>query len=180
MRGYPIMARYILQLASRHHPHYVPAATYYGTSRIGNRDLVGYGINSSAVYLDKEMLPMPAIRFKENTPDVVALREKEKGDWKKLSLEEKKQLYRASFCLTYAEMGAPTGKWKQVIGMLCVGISVSLWISIFMKQFVLPPLPDSFLPENMEFQLNRMIDLRVNPIDGLTSKWDYENMKWKD
>lgn len=30
------------------------------------------------------------VRFRENTPDIAALHDKEKGDWKKLTLEEKK------------------------------------------------------------------------------------------
>lgn len=57
----------------------------------GNRDIVGPGYNNMASYIDHPMNPCPAIRFKENTADVAALRQKEKGDWKKLSLEEKKQ-----------------------------------------------------------------------------------------
>lgn len=40
--------------------------------------------------MDRPEYPAPAIRFKENTADVMALREKEKGDWKNLSLEDKK------------------------------------------------------------------------------------------
>ena len=56
----------------------------------GNRDIVGYGWNGNPVYGDREEYPFPAIRFKENTPDVLALREKEKGDWKALSKEDKK------------------------------------------------------------------------------------------
>ena len=35
--------------------------------------------------------PFPAIRFGKNTPEIMALREKEKGDWHNLTLEEKKQ-----------------------------------------------------------------------------------------
>lgn len=56
----------------------------------GNRDLVGYGMNGTAQYTDNEDFPFPGIRFKENTTEVLALREKEKGDWHALSLEEKK------------------------------------------------------------------------------------------
>lgn len=33
--------------------------------------------------------------------------------------------------------------------------------------------------ESRQAQLKRMIDLRVDPIDGLSSKWDYENNTWK-
>ncbi|KAI5641202.1 cytochrome c oxidase subunit IV domain-containing protein [Phthorimaea operculella] len=32
--------------------------------------------------------------------------------------------------------------------------------------------------ENQKAQLKRMLDLKVNPIDGLASKWDYENNRW--
>ena len=56
----------------------------------GNRDIVGWGFNGSHSYVDKEEYPCPAVRFRENTPDVMSLREKEKGDWKNLTLEEKK------------------------------------------------------------------------------------------
>ena len=49
--------------------------------------------------------------------EIAGLREKEKGDWKKLAKEEKKVLYRASFCQTLAEVEAPTGEWKSVVGI---------------------------------------------------------------
>lgn len=40
-------------------------------SKIGNRDVVGYGWNGEPIYFDRVDYPMPAIRFKENTPDVL-------------------------------------------------------------------------------------------------------------
>lgn len=40
-------------------------------AKIGNRDVVGYGVNGAANYYDRVDFPMPAIRFKENTPDVM-------------------------------------------------------------------------------------------------------------
>jgi hypothetical protein len=33
-------------------------------------------------------------RFREDTPEILKVKEKEKGDWKKLSIDEKKLLYR--------------------------------------------------------------------------------------
>lgn len=33
--------------------------------------------------------------------------------------------------------------------------------------------------EHRQAQLKRMIDLRVDPVDGLSSKWDYEKNTWK-
>ena len=43
-------------------------------------------------------------RFQEDSGEILKLREKEKGDWKKLTIAEKKQLYRASYCQTMAEV----------------------------------------------------------------------------
>jgi cytochrome c oxidase subunit 4 len=104
-------------------------------SKHGNREVVGYGFNGEPNYADRADFPMPAIRFKEATPDVLALREKEKGDWKKLSMEEKKAIYRASFCQTFSEMKAPTGHWKSVVGITLFVSSLSLWIYMGMKMF---------------------------------------------
>ena len=46
-------------------------------------------------------------RFREDSPEILKLREKVKGDWKKLTIAEKKVLYRASFCQTIAEVTNP-------------------------------------------------------------------------
>lgn len=54
-----------------------------------------------------------------------ALREKEKGDWKKLSIDEKKALYRHSFCQTFAEFQAPDPEWKAVLGYTLIGLGVA-------------------------------------------------------
>ncbi|XP_047001791.1 cytochrome c oxidase subunit 4 isoform 1, mitochondrial [Schistocerca americana] len=148
-------------------------------AKIGNREIVGYGFNGQPSYMDRTDFPMPAIRFKETTPDIEALRQKEKGDWRKLSIEEKKALYRASFCQTFAEMQAPTGEWKSIIGFTLIGVSLSLWIYMAMKLWVYKPLPSTFTEERREAQLRRMINLQVNPVEGLASKWDYEKNDWK-
>lgn len=57
---------------------------------LGNRQFVGYGWNGMPTYQDREDFPCPAIRFRESTAEIVALREKELGDWKSLSMEDKK------------------------------------------------------------------------------------------
>lgn len=46
-------------------------AAVHNRSRIGNRDVVGYGLNGEYTYVDHIAFPMPAIRFKENTPEVM-------------------------------------------------------------------------------------------------------------
>lgn len=49
---------------------------------------------------------------------------------------------------------------------------------LFMK--VYGPIPETFTKERQEAQLKRMIDMQMNPIEGLASKWDYEKGQWKN
>ena len=63
------------------------------------------------------------------------LREKEKGDWKKLTLIEKKQLYRASFAQTLVEIEAPTGEWKSAVGIASFVVAAALWIVLWLKVY---------------------------------------------
>nr|ABV60336.1 cytochrome c oxidase subunit IV [Lutzomyia longipalpis] len=148
-------------------------------TKIGKREVVGYGWSGEPVYYDRVDYPFPAIRWQEPTPQIQALREKEKGDWKKLSIDEKKALYRASFCQTFAEFKHPTGEWKGCLGWTLVFTSMAILFSLWMNLFVYDELPASFSEENKKAQLKRMLDLEVNPIHGLASKWDYENKRWK-
>ncbi|XP_023342768.1 cytochrome c oxidase subunit 4 isoform 2, mitochondrial [Eurytemora carolleeae] len=148
---------------------------------IGKREIVGYGVNGEANYIDTVMAPFPAIRFKEDVGEIAKLREKERGDWKKLTLEEKKALYRASFCQTLAEVEAPTGEWKSIIGLVLVGVSIGIWGYIWMNRVVYSDLPDTITDEEkVKAQIERMVALRVNPVEGLTSNYDYEAGKWKE
>lgn len=63
---------------------------FHGRAKIGSREVVGFGINGEYVYVDRIDFPCPAIRFKEVKGGLVQLKEKEKGDWKNLSIDEKK------------------------------------------------------------------------------------------
>ncbi|XP_072948352.1 cytochrome c oxidase subunit 4 isoform 2, mitochondrial-like [Epargyreus clarus] len=108
-----------------------------------------------------------------------ALREKEKGDWRQLCCEEKKALYRASFCQTFAEFQHPTGQWKFFFGWWFIVVSFGFWCQIFYHFYVYEPLPMSLSKPYQKAQLRRMLELRVNPIDGISSKWDYDYERWK-
>ncbi len=59
--------------------------------RIGNREIVGYGLKGKPEYFDLIMFPCPSIRWEADTPEIAELRKKEKGDWKQLSVEDKKK-----------------------------------------------------------------------------------------
>ncbi len=130
--------------------------------QIGKREVVGFGSNGEEVYLDDVHHPFPAIRFKEDAGEIAVrkrerlyhntwchislckfcffflfqkLREKERGDWKKLTVEEKKQLYRASFCQTLSEVEAHTGEWKGVLGISLIFTALGVWGYILLKMF---------------------------------------------
>ncbi|XP_011299463.1 cytochrome c oxidase subunit 4 isoform 1, mitochondrial-like [Fopius arisanus] len=139
-------------------------------SKIGKREVVGYGLNGEEAYLDLEECPMPAIRFKEITPDLQLIKDKEKADWKKLTIQEKKELYRASFCQTFAEMDAPNGEWKSITAGVTVGIGLALLLFTAVKTWVYPPLPVTFDQEHQTAQFERMRQLDVNPIHGMNRR----------
>lgn len=66
------------------------ADVWWGPEKAAGREVVGYGMNGDPSYSDREDNPFPAIRFRKDDDVIRALRDKEKGDWKALSLEDKK------------------------------------------------------------------------------------------
>jgi len=149
---------------------------------IGNREIVGHGITGDGIYEDHMAFPASAIRFKEPTEENAIIRQKEKGDWKALSMTEKKELYRYSFCQTYAEMDADTntGEWKADVGnaFACLGLCALglIWI----KYFFAPPDDFKRDPVFRSWIQRRMIDEYYNPIFGVSHDWDYEQLCWKE
>jgi len=147
--------------------------------RIGDRDIVGPGFQGNPVYEDRHEYPYPSIRFMENTSDVLALREKEKGDWNNLSMEDKKALYRASFRQTFSEFTASRGEWRSIAAGMFLGLAVTGWIIIWMKSAVYSPMPHTISDEWRQAQLELMIAQNQGPVEGVSSKWDYEKGQWK-
>lgn len=146
---------------------------------IGKREIVGYGYNGDPWYVDRPDFPFPAIRWQEDGPELQCLQGKEKGDWRALTKEEKKQLYRASYRQTFAEFMEPTGFWKSVLGWFLFAFSVGLWYDMFLVATIYDDLPTSFCENYKRAQFRRILDLKVNPILGISSMWDYTCDTWK-
>lgn len=61
----------------------------------------------------------------------------------------------------------------------CNLIFISSLIMLLILILVYDPEPESFDEAHQKAQLKRMLTLEVNPIHGISSKWDYENKRWK-
>jgi len=147
---------------------------------IGNREIVGFGHNGMEVYFESAEYPMPAIRFREDTPEILQLKAKEKSDWKSLTTDEKKTLYRHSFRQTYAEMEAPNGEWRVIVSGIFASFAVTFVICWWLKKFVFPPLPYSFSYEHKEKEVMLSVQQREGHLTGIASKWDYDKNEWKE
>ncbi|XP_052815264.1 cytochrome c oxidase subunit 4 isoform 1, mitochondrial-like [Mya arenaria] len=145
---------------------------------IGNRDVVGPSLWINHDYHDVVDQPYPAVRFAENTPAVLALREKETGDWTKLTLEEKKQIYRNSFRMTFAEMEAPTGDYKR-IAFHCLYLFAAVTLYQYYVNTQLFDQENAPKLERQQVFLKEMVMIGANPISGVSSKYDYENNQWR-
>jgi len=151
-------------------------------AKIGNRRVVGFGLNGQACYVDRPDYPYPCITFREFTPEVMALKEKEKQDWKNMSIEEIKTLYRANYCQTFAEFQASTGDWKEEWSFFMWGMLLTLIMEWFIVNYVYCPLPRTTNKEWQFENINKMIERRNRAIEGFGQAarvWDYEKEEWK-
>ncbi|CAN2390666.1 Cytochrome c oxidase subunit IV isoform 2 [Pristimantis euphronides] len=141
-------------------------------------DVVPY--YTKPTYHDDRTSPLPEIPYHDelSSPEK-ALKEKEKGPWKQLSLEDKLSLYRIMFHKTYAEMNKPSNEWKSVMGGIFFFVGVTALVVWWQRVHVLPPLPHTLDEDWVAMQTRRMLDMRTGPIEGLSSHWDYEKNEWK-
>ncbi|XP_030388982.1 cytochrome c oxidase subunit 4 isoform 1, mitochondrial [Gopherus flavomarginatus] len=131
-------------------------------------------------YCDKRSYPLPDVPYhKDLGAEQKALKEKEKGSWKQLSNEEKVALYRLKFNQTFAEMNRPSSEWKTVLGGVFIFFGFTGLIVWWQRVYVFPPKPHTLTDEWKAQQVKRMLDMRVNPIQGFAAKWDYDKNEWK-
>ncbi|XP_064154210.1 cytochrome c oxidase subunit 4 isoform 2, mitochondrial isoform X2 [Anguilla rostrata] len=135
---------------------------------------------SLPMYWDRTDRPLPDKPYQDTlSASEKSLKQKEKGPWNQLSNEEKLALYKLKFNQTYAEMTKPSSEWKTVIGAICVFLGLTGLVIIWQRHFVFPQRPRSFEEDWQAKQVQRMLDMRMNPVEGFSAKWDYEKKQWK-
>uniref|UniRef100_F1LF34 Cytochrome c oxidase subunit 4 n=1 Tax=Ascaris suum TaxID=6253 RepID=F1LF34_ASCSU len=158
--------------ASGHHLEH-----WWGPEKAAGREVVGFGSTGDEVYQDRLDYWYPAIRFRVEDDKIRPIRSKEKGDWKKLTTEEKKLLYRYSFRQTLAEFEAPSGYWKVIAATVFTVIALATFYSTFLNRFVYPDIPPTFQNEYKEAQVERMLVLQKGAFLGPPKFYDYENKR---
>ncbi|CAD5210108.1 unnamed protein product [Bursaphelenchus xylophilus] len=159
---------------SGHHLEY-----WWGPEKAAGRVQVGHGVSGEPSYFDRLDYWYPAIRFRKEDDVITPLRSKEQGDWKNLSLEEKKTLYRYSFRQTLAEFEAPSGYWKVITALSFFVIGCATLYATFLNHFVYPELPPTFQNEFKEAEIERNLVLQKGQFLGAPKYFDYENNRWK-
>ncbi|XP_030060406.1 cytochrome c oxidase subunit 4 isoform 1, mitochondrial [Microcaecilia unicolor] len=143
-------------------------------------DLVKRQKYTLPTYFDNRAIPLPdAMYLQHLSPDQKTLKEKEKGSWGTLSKDEKRELYHIKFNETFAKMNRAKQEWKTVVGGILFFVGLTGLVVLWQRIYVFGPVPHTFSDEWVAQQTKRMLDMRVNPIQGLSSKWDYEKNEWK-
>lgn len=162
------------RLTSGHHLEY-----WWGPQKAAGREMVGFGATGDEVYQDRLDYWYPAIRFRVEDDIIRPIRQKEKSDWKSLTLEEKKLLYRYSFRQTLAEYEAPNGYWKLALAAVAGFVGLATLYITFLNHFAFPKVPPTFQNEYKEAQVERMLALDKGKFLGAPTHYDYENERWK-
>uniref|UniRef100_A0A3Q1FMA7 Cytochrome c oxidase subunit 4 n=1 Tax=Acanthochromis polyacanthus TaxID=80966 RepID=A0A3Q1FMA7_9TELE len=88
-------------------------------------------------------------------------------------------VYRMSFRHTYPEMKRKSDEWKTVMGGIFLFLGFTGLVVWWQRIYVYPQAPRTFEDDWQAKQLQRILDMRINPIQGISSKWDYEKGQWK-
>ncbi|KAG8442477.1 hypothetical protein GDO86_011318 [Hymenochirus boettgeri] len=133
------------------------------------------------IYTDRREYPLPDVSFVTNlNPKQKALKQKEAGPWNQLTKEEKLALYHISFNQSYSEMNSKSkSEWKTIVGAALYFLAFSGLYLLWHRLYVYGPVPHTLSEEWIAMQAKRMIDMRVNPVSGFSSHWDYEKNQWK-
>ncbi|XP_077913190.1 cytochrome c oxidase subunit 4 isoform 2, mitochondrial isoform X2 [Halichoerus grypus] len=88
-------------------------------------------------------------------------------------------VYRLQFHETFAEMNRRSNEWKTVMGCVFFFFGFTALLIWWQRVYVFPKKPITLTDEWKAQQLQRILDMKGNPVQGLASRWDYEKKEWK-
>ncbi|XP_070694903.1 cytochrome c oxidase subunit 4 isoform 2, mitochondrial isoform X2 [Pempheris klunzingeri] len=151
-----------------------------GSARMASQEVSGVTDLSKPTYKDSVIMPLPDKPFRYPETDAEkSLKQKEKGPWGQLTKEEKLALYRLSFNKTIPQTRQISHHWKSVMGAFFFFLGLTGLLVWWQKVYVYPKPPRTFDEEWQAKQLKRMLDMRMNPVEGISAQWDYEKGQWK-
>ncbi|XP_047602770.1 cytochrome c oxidase subunit 4 isoform 2, mitochondrial isoform X3 [Lutra lutra] len=89
------------------------------------------------------------------------------------------RVYRLQFHETFAEMNRRSNEWKTVMGCVFFFFGFTALMIWWQRVYVFPKKPITLTDEWKAQQLQRILDMKGNPVQGLASQWDYEKKEWK-
>ncbi|VDN00928.1 unnamed protein product [Thelazia callipaeda] len=172
------IVRHSILLSAKHHNEYC-----WQKQRIGQREIVGPS-SGGYHFIDSTDRPYPPLRFRADDDIIKPIREKEKGDWKNLTIEEKKLLYRYSFRRTQAELLGWNYYWKMYWAYTLIWISIGLAflgvLKHYSKLFSFPPQVPTMNDDWKHYTMRNILILEKPFCEGAATKYDYEDDRWKD
>uniref|UniRef100_A0A8C7BZ92 Cytochrome c oxidase subunit 4 n=1 Tax=Neovison vison TaxID=452646 RepID=A0A8C7BZ92_NEOVI len=96
-----------------------------------------------------------------------------------VALGAEPRVYRLQFHETFAEMNRRSNEWKTVMGCVFFFFGFTALMIWWQRVYVFPKKPITLTDEWKAQQLQRILDMKGNPVQGLASQWDYEKKEWK-
>jgi len=114
------------------------------------------------------------------TGEMVAVKEKEAGDWKNMTIDEQMSLYNSFFNMSMADMVRGSDRWKSSFGLCLTLVGLTFLAQVFLNTCITNrEIPYTLQEEYVAAGVKKLIQAHDGPVRGYSSKWDYENNCWK-
>ncbi|KAA0706985.1 Cytochrome c oxidase subunit 4 isoform 2, mitochondrial [Triplophysa tibetana] len=133
---------------------------------------------SLPMYCDRLDTPLPDRPYREH-PLCCRHEPEAEGERTVEQPLERRETCLMTFNMTYAEMKRPSSEWKTVLGGIFFFIGLTGLVVLWQRLYVYPPRPRTLDDEWQSMQVKRMLDMRMNPVEGFSAQWDYEKGQWK-